>query len=58
MEIHFHGYDIEKQIEPGSDTVMTFELIATGRFPVTVHAHSHSGNHGEQTLLYVEVYPQ
>ncbi len=36
-DLHLHGYDIEKRIEPGAVTEMTFTARATGRFPVEVH---------------------
>ncbi len=58
MDIHLHGYDIELTVNPGSVATMAFDLRATGRFPVTVHTHSHSSGNKEQTLVYVEVYPK
>src|SRR2546430_13387526 len=37
MTIHLHGYDIEKQVVPGSTTEMTFTARATGRFTLEPH---------------------
>lgn len=59
IDIHLHGYDIEKSLEPGIEAAMVFDAYATGRFPVTVHgkdSHSHGG--GERALIYLEVYPE
>ena len=59
--VHLHGYDIEKKLEPGTTTDMTFSARATGRFPVEIHtchtgAASHA--HGEAPLVQIEVYPR
>lgn len=54
IEVHLHGYDIEAAVVPGAVTELTFEAFATGRFPVSVHSH----DHGESTLMYIEVYPR
>ena len=54
IEVHLHGYDIEAAVVPGAVTTMSFEAFATGRFPVSVHSH----DHGESTLMYIEVYPR
>src|SRR5262245_56616396 len=35
--LHLHGYDIEKTIEPGAVTELTFTARATGRFPIAPH---------------------
>ena len=37
MTIHLHGYDIEKEIRPGTVTEMVFTARATGRFTVEPH---------------------
>ncbi len=58
LEIHLHGYDVELTLGVGNDNIMAFDLFAEGRFPVTVHAHSHSSASHERTLLYVEVHPR
>ncbi|HET8576855.1 MAG TPA: hypothetical protein VFO18_07145 [Methylomirabilota bacterium] len=53
ITIHLHGYDIEKDLKPGAVTTMWFVARATGRFPITRHAH------GEETpLAYLEVIPR
>ena len=53
VEVHLHGYDIEKKLKPGTPTTMWFVAVATGRFPVTRHR-----NGEEATLGYLEVYPR
>ena len=66
LDIHLHGYDIEKSLKAGEAKAMSFSAFATGRFPVTLHGASHShgetapGSHGggEQNLIYLEVYPE
>ncbi len=55
VQIHLHGYDIEKTIAPGSTVSLRFDAHATGRFPVTLHGsgaaqaehddHSHDHKH-------------
>jgi hypothetical protein len=59
MTIHLHGYDIEKEIVPGSVTDMTFTARATGRFTVEPHlGKTPSGGHEHgDVLVTVEVYP-
>ncbi len=36
-EVHVHGYDLEEEVEPGSETTLSFEADDTGRFPVEDH---------------------
>jgi heme/copper-type cytochrome/quinol oxidase subunit 2 len=55
ITIHLHGYDIEKQVRPGTITEMTFTARATGRF--TVETHEASGGHHGPPLVTLEVYP-
>jgi len=55
--LHFHGYDMEFQVAPGTPAVVDFDARATGRFPVELHGSS-DNPHGHDTLLYVEVYPE
>jgi len=57
--IHLHGYDIEKDITPGTITEMTFTARATGRFTVEPHlARAPSGGHTHgDALVTIEVYP-
>lgn len=58
--VHLHGYDIEKKVEPGAVSEMTFEARATGRFPVEEHKpNAKSGHsHGEAPLVRIEVRPR
>ena len=58
IDIHLHGYDIETKVNPGAPASMRFTAHATGRYPVTMHGHSHGGGHSEKTLLYLEVHPK
>jgi hypothetical protein len=59
MTIHLHGYDIEKEIAPGTINEMTFTARATGRFTVEPHlAKQPSGGHTHgNVLVTIEVYP-
>ena len=49
--IHFHGYDIERELAPGSTAEFRFVADATGRFPITFHAaaepNANSDHHDE-----------
>jgi hypothetical protein len=58
--VHIHGYDVEKEVAPGTVTDLTFTANATGRFPIHLHAAKEdSGDHGhEETLVNIEVYPR
>ena len=59
MQIHLHGYDIEKELKPGTVTEMAFAARATGRFTVAPHTGAAPGgghSHGD-VLVTVEVYP-
>jgi hypothetical protein len=58
MTIHLHGYDVEKEVVPGTVTDMTFTARATGRFPVEPHTKQSSGGHTHgDVLVTIEVYP-
>jgi hypothetical protein len=58
MTIHLHGYDIEKQVVPGTITEMTFTARATGRFTVEPHLGTESSAHAHgDVLVTIEVYP-
>jgi heme/copper-type cytochrome/quinol oxidase subunit 2 len=37
MEIHLHGYDIEREITPGETATLSFEADLTGRFEIEDH---------------------
>ena len=59
--LHLHGYDIEKHVEAGTTTDITFTAYATGRFPVHVHAQGgrpDGHTHEEEPLVNIEVYPR
>jgi FtsP/CotA-like multicopper oxidase with cupredoxin domain len=37
MEIHLHGYDIEREVAPGEPATLSFEADLTGRFEIEDH---------------------
>jgi hypothetical protein len=58
IKLHLHGYDLEKEVGPGSVTQFAFPAYASGRFPVMVH-----GVRGEELpdappLVRLEVSPR
>jgi hypothetical protein len=59
ITLHFHGYDIERKIEPGVAAEMTFTARATGRFPVEEHRSRSGGGqtHGA-SIVQLEVLPR
>lgn len=61
MEIHLHGYKVERKATPGAPAEMVFPARAAGRFPVEAHAEGAGGGHGHGAggaLLYLEVHPR
>jgi hypothetical protein len=57
-EIHLHGYDISKTVEPGAVTELAFTARATGRFTVEPHVAKPSGGHSHGSVLVtIEVHP-
>lgn len=54
-QVHLHGYDIHKELTPGTPTTMWFVARATGRFPITRHVR---GSSEEPVLTYLEVHPR
>lgn len=58
MDLHLHGYDVEKRIEPGSVSELTFTARATGRFSVEVHVAKRGGGHSHAPLVQIEVHPR
>jgi hypothetical protein len=57
-EIHLHGYDVTKTVEPGAMTELTFTARAAGRFTVEPHVAKQSGGHSHGSVLVtIEVYP-
>jgi hypothetical protein len=37
MELHLHGYDVEREVEPGETAKLRFEADITGRFEIEDH---------------------
>ncbi len=37
LEIHVHGYDVEREVEPGQAAELYFEADLTGRFEIENH---------------------
>jgi hypothetical protein len=59
--VHLHGYEILKEVMPGTVTELAFTANLTGRFPVHLHAgpQEDAGDHAhEDTLVNIEVYPR
>jgi hypothetical protein len=59
INIHLHGYDIEKAVSPGVVTEMGFVARVAGRFTVESHVgKAAAGGHGHgNVLVTIEVYP-
>lgn len=59
VELHLHGYDIEKTVLKGKTATMKIEANLTGRFPITSHGFGKKKghSHGKGALLYLEVHP-
>jgi translation initiation factor IF-1 len=57
MRIHLHGYDLERSIEPGAVSEMTFVARAAGRFTVEQHMSSSGGHAHGDILVTIEVHP-
>jgi hypothetical protein len=59
IALHLHGYDIERNVEPGTVTEMSFKANATGRFPVQEHQPKQGGAHSHGApIVQVEVLPR
>jgi FtsP/CotA-like multicopper oxidase with cupredoxin domain len=43
-ELHLHGYDIEREAEPGRPARFRFEANAEGEFVLESHTAEHAGN--------------
>jgi FtsP/CotA-like multicopper oxidase with cupredoxin domain len=56
-EVHIHGYDIRFDISPDAPAEVEFSAHATGRYAVTSHGFGGQHDHGHETLVYIEVYP-
>ena len=37
IEFHLHGYDLEKEVEPGEPAELAFDATITGRFAIEDH---------------------
>ncbi|HEY6752902.1 MAG TPA: cupredoxin domain-containing protein [Rubrobacteraceae bacterium] len=37
LEVHLHGYDLEEEVLPGEETVLSFEAEISGRFEIEDH---------------------
>jgi hypothetical protein len=37
MELHIHGYDVEREVEPGQEAKLHFKADLTGRFEIEDH---------------------
>ena len=37
VELHLHGYDIEREVAPGEPATLSFEADLTGRFEIEDH---------------------
>ncbi|MDQ4129097.1 MAG: cupredoxin domain-containing protein [Actinomycetota bacterium] len=37
LEFHLHGYDLEKEVEPGEPAELSFDATTTGRFEIENH---------------------
>lgn len=61
LDLHLHGYDIERTAAPGMPAVFTFTARATGRFPMETHEPAEKGakNHSHgASMFYLEVLPR
>jgi hypothetical protein len=55
LQIHLHGYDIEKDVVPNVVTPVRFTATATGRFPIEIHSN---GPAKQRPVAYLEVRPR
>ncbi len=61
LDLHLHGYDIEKRVVADTVTELAFSAYATGRFPIEIHvkgAGTRGAAHGGTPLAIIEVYPR
>lgn len=47
--VHFHGYDLEREVTAGEIAELQFTANATGRFPITFHETAAAGGGGEHS---------
>jgi hypothetical protein len=55
LQVHLHGYDIEKDVVPNVVTPLRFTATATGRFPIEIHS---KGPARQRPVAYLEVRPR
>jgi hypothetical protein len=55
LQVHLHGYDIEKDVVPNVVTPFRFTATATGRFPIEIHS---KGPAKQRPVAYLEVRPR
>lgn len=55
VQIHLHGYDIERDVVPNVVTSLSFTATATGRFPIEIHSKEPLK---QPPLAYLEVRPR
>lgn len=58
IEIHLHGYDVLKTVEPGQLVEMAFDATVAGRFAVSEHVPGADQGHSHRPLLRLEVLPR
>jgi heme/copper-type cytochrome/quinol oxidase subunit 2 len=54
VQVHLHGYDIEKDVVPNVVTSLRLTATATGRFPIEIHSKEPLK---QRPLAYLEVRP-
>ena len=47
LSFHLHGYDIEREAEPGEPAKLVFTANATGSFPFTIHLEGGEDDHDD-----------
>ena len=52
VALHLHGYDLEAKLVPPAPVEMRFTAMATGRFPIELHAQT------QTTIGHLEVHPR
>jgi hypothetical protein len=55
LQVHLHGYDIERDVVPNVVTSLSFTATATGRFPIEIHSREPLK---QRPLAYLEVRPR
>jgi hypothetical protein len=55
VQVHLHGYDIEKDVVPNVVTSFRLTATATGRFPIEIHSKEPLK---QRPLAYLEVRPR